>query len=167
LNQPSNFYPVSSRLFKAPYGIRTLLVSILVVTQAVEFYGISLYPPKILTALLGNRIELVLLLSAVANTFGVIGAVLCVMTVQRVGLRRLAVMGYAVTFGCLAVISGAYPLLAIPVATVFIWVFYAGHNFGPGYAGTAMGSLSYLTNIRGISGGYTQAITRVGGSGTI
>jgi hypothetical protein len=99
-------------LFKTPYGIRTLLVSILVVTQAVEFYGISLYTPKILTALLGNRIELVLLLSAVANTFGVIGAVLCVMTVQRVGLRRLAVMGYAVTFGCLAVISGAY---AFPV----------------------------------------------------
>ena len=85
------------------------------------------------------------------------------MTVQRLGLRRLAVMGYAVTFSCLAVISGAYPLLAIPIATVLIWIFYAGHNFGPGYAGTAMGSLSYPTNIRGISGGYTQAITRVGG----
>jgi hypothetical protein len=49
------------------------------------------------------------------------------------------------------------------VATTLIWIFYAGHNFGPGYAGTAMGSLSYPTNIRGISGGYTQAITRVGG----
>jgi len=36
------------------------------------------------------------------------------MTVQRLGLRRLAVMGYAVTFSCLTVISGAYPLLAIP-----------------------------------------------------
>jgi MFS transporter, putative metabolite transport protein len=150
-------------LFTTPYGIRTLLVSILVVTQAVEFYGISLYTPKILTAMLGDRIELVLLLSAVANVFGVAGAIGCVLTVQHLGLRRLAVLGYAVTFGCLAVISGAYPLLAIPVATVLIWIFYAGHNFGPGYAGTAMGSLSYPTNIRGISGGYTQAITRVGG----
>ena len=150
-------------LFRTPYGIRTLLVSILVVTQAVEFYGISLYTPKILTAMLGNQTELVLLLSAVANVFGVAGAMLSVVTVQRLGLRRLAVMGYAVTFACLAIISGAYPLLAVPVATILIWVFYAGHNFGPGYAGTAMGSLSYPTDIRGISGGYTQAITRVGG----
>jgi hypothetical protein len=55
----------------------------------------NFYPPKILTALLGNRIELVLLLSAVANTFGVIGAILCVMTIQRMGLRRLAVIGLA------------------------------------------------------------------------
>lgn len=38
-------------------------------TQAVEFYGISFYTPKILTALLGNRIELVLLLSAVAASW--------------------------------------------------------------------------------------------------
>ena len=44
-------------LFKTPYGIRTLLVSVLVVTQAVEFYGISLYTPKILTALLGDRVR--------------------------------------------------------------------------------------------------------------
>jgi MFS transporter, putative metabolite transport protein len=150
-------------LFRAPYGIRTLLVSILVVTQAVEFYGISLYTPKILTAMLGNRVELVLLLSAVANTFGVIEAILCVMTVERLGLRRLAAIGYAVAFSCLAIISGAYPLLAIPVATILVWIFYAGHNFGPGYAGTAMGSLSYPTSIRGIGGSYTQAITRAGG----
>jgi hypothetical protein len=40
---------------------------------------------------------------------------------------------------------------------------YLAHNFGPGYAGTAMGTLSFPTSIRGISGGCTQAITRVGG----
>jgi hypothetical protein len=119
--------------------------------------------PKILTAMLGNRTGLVLLLSAVATAFGVTGVVLCVVSVQRLGIRRLAVLGFAVTSGCLAVISGAYPLLAILVATVLIWVYYAGRNFGLGHAGTAMGSLSYPANIQGISGGCTRAITRVGG----
>jgi hypothetical protein len=113
--------------------------------------------------MLGNRTGLVLLLSAVATAFGVTGVVLCVVSVQRLGIRRLAVLGFAVTSGCLAVISGAYPLLAILVATVLIWVFYAGRNFGLGHAGTAMGSLSYPANIQGISGGCTRAITRVGG----
>jgi hypothetical protein len=42
---------------------------------------------------------------------------------------------------CTAAIGGAYPLLAIPAATVLIWVFYAGHNFGPGYAGIALAPL--------------------------
>jgi putative MFS transporter len=58
----------------------------------------------------------------------------------------------------------AYPLLAITVTTVLIWVFYVGHNFGPpATRAPRWGSLSYPTNIRDISGGYTQAITRVGG----
>ncbi|HEY4457756.1 MAG TPA: MFS transporter [Pseudonocardiaceae bacterium] len=150
-------------LFRRPYLIRTVLTSILVVTQAVEFYAISLYTPKILTALFGSNIVLVLVLSGTANVIGVFGALGCVISTQRLGLRRLALIGYAVTCACLAVISGSYPLLAAPVATVLIMIFYAGHNYGPGYAGTAMGTLSYPTSIRGISGGYTQAITRVGG----
>lgn len=150
-------------LFRPPYLIRTVLTSIIVVTQAVEFYAISLYTPKILTALFGSDIVLVLILSAIANVVGVLGALGCVLSTQRIGLRRLALIGYAVTASCLAVISGAYPLLAAPVAVVLIMIFYAGHNYGPGYAGTAMGTLSYPTSIRGISGGYTQAITRVGG----
>ncbi len=151
------------RLFERPYGIRTLLVSILVVTQAVEFYAISLYTPKILATLFGQNIILILILSGAANIVGVFGALACVGTVQRLGLRRLAMIGYAITAGCLAVISGAYLVLAAPAATVLIMIFYFGHNYGPGYAGTAMGTLSYPTAIRGIGGGYTQAITRVGG----
>lgn len=150
-------------LFRPPYLIRSVLTTILVVTQAVEFYAISLYTPKILTALFGADIVLVLVLSGAANVIGVVGALGNVLSTQRLGLRRLALIGYAITCACLAVISGAYPLLAAPVATVLIMVFYAGHNYGPGYAGTAMGTLSYPTSVRGISGGYTQAITRVGG----
>lgn len=150
-------------LFRPPYLIRTVLTTILVVTQAVEFYAISLYTPKILTALFGADIVLVLVLSGAANVIGVLGALGNVLSTQRLGLRRLALIGYAITCACLAVISGAYPLLAAPVATVLIMIFYAGHNYGPGYAGTAMGTLSYPTSVRGISGGYTQAITRVGG----
>lgn len=150
-------------LFRRPYAIRTLLTSILVVTQAVEYYAISIYTPKIMVALFGNNIILVLVLSGAANVVGVFGALGCVAATQHLGLRRLAIIGYSVTCACLIIISGAYVLLAAPISAILIMIFYAGHNFGPGYAGTAMGTLSYPTSIRGIGGGYTQAITRVGG----
>lgn len=152
-----------AELFRRPYAIRTLVTTILVVIQAIEFYAISLYTPKILTALFGDDIVLVLVLSGIANLIGALGAFACVGATQRLGLRRLVLVGCSITAGCLAVISGSYELLAAPVAVVLIMVFYAAHNFGPGYAGTAMGTLSYPTNIRGISGGYAQAMTRVGG----
>lgn len=150
-------------LFRRPYAIRTLLTTILVMIQAFEFYAISLYTPKILTELFGDNIILVLLLSGIANLVGACGAIACVTATQRLGLRWLVIIGCSLTAGCLLVISGAYALLAAPIAAVLIMLFYAAHNFGPGYAGTAMGTLSYPTSIRGISGGYAQAATRVGG----
>lgn len=150
-------------LFRRPYAIRTLLTTILVMIQAFEFYAISLYTPKILNQLFGDNILLVLLLSGIANLIGACGAVACFTATQRLGLRRLVIIGCSITAGCLIVISGAYALLAAPISAVLIMIFYAAHNFGPGYAGTAMGTLSYPTSIRGISGGYAQAVTRVGG----
>ncbi len=150
-------------LFKPPYTARTLLVSILVVCQAAQYYAISLYTPKILDELFPNDMILVLVLSGVVNVVGAIGALGCVAGTQRLGLRRLGLIGFSITASCLAVISGAFELLPVSIAVILIATFSAAHNFGAGYVGTAMGTLSYPTAIRGIGGGYTQAITRVGG----
>lgn len=150
-------------LFRAPYTVRTVLVSILVVCQAAQYYAISLYTPKIFDELFPDDIVLVLVLSGLANVIGVVGALFCVFGVQRLGLRLLGLIGFSITASCLAIISGAFTLLIAPISVVLIAVFYWAHNFGAGYVGTAMGTLSYPTAIRGIGGGYTQAITRVGG----
>ncbi|QUH04027.1 MFS transporter [Saccharopolyspora erythraea] len=150
-------------LFRTPYLGRTVLVTVLVVTQAAQWYAISLYTPKILDQLIPGNIILVLVLSGCINLVGVVGALGCVAGTQRFGLRRLALIGYSVAAAVLMVISGAFHLLAAPVAALLIAIFYAAHNFGPGYAGTAMGTLSYPTAIRGIGGGYTQSVTRLGG----
>ena len=151
-------------LFRPPYARRTLLVSVLVVMQAVEFYAISLYTPTILTDLYGSgHIYPVLLTSALANAVGALGAYACVVLTQRLGLRRLALIGYLATGTCLVAVSALFDVLAAAVAALIIVAFYFAHNFGPGYAGTAMGTLSYPTTIRGLAGGYTQSITRVGG----
>ncbi|MEB3366597.1 MFS transporter [Saccharopolyspora mangrovi] len=150
-------------LFRPPYTARTILVSILVVCQAAQYYAISLYMPKIFNSLFPDNIVLVLVLSGMVNVVGAIGALGCVAGTQRLGLRRLGLIGFSITAGCLAVISGAFNVLAASIAVVLIALFSAAHNFGAGYVGTAMGTLSYPTAIRGIGGGYTQAITRVGG----
>src|SRR5919202_5675715 len=75
----------------------------------------------------------------------------------------MAVIGHLGTGTCLVVVSALFDVLPAGIAALVIVAFYFAHNFGPGYAGTAMGTLSYPTSIRGIAGGYTQAITRVGG----
>lgn len=150
-------------LFRKPYTARTVLVSILVVCQAAQYYAISLYTPKILNALFPGKIVLVLVLSGLVNVVGAIGALGCVAGTQRLGLRRLGLIGFSITAACLMIISGAFTLLAAPISAILIATFAAAHNFGAGYCGTAMGTLSYPTEIRGIGGGYTQAITRVGG----
>jgi putative MFS transporter len=141
-----------------------LLVSILVVMQAVEFDAIALYTPTIRDQLFGaDAIYKILIVSALANAVGAFGAFICTRVTQQLGLRRLGLIGYVGTGTCLILVSTLYESLASGVAAALIIGFYFAHNFGPGYAGTAMGTLSFPTSIRGISGGYTQAITRVGG----
>ncbi len=152
-----------AHLFRAPYLSRTVLVSVLVVMQAIEFYAISLYTPTILNTLFHGGLYPVLVVSLLANVVGATGAYVCTRLTQQLGLRRIAVIGYLGTGTCLIVVSAAYTSLAAGVAAGLIVLFYFAHNLGPGYAGTAMGTLSYPTRIRGTAGGYTQAITRVGG----
>ncbi|MER2208500.1 MAG: MFS transporter, partial [Rhodococcus sp. (in: high G+C Gram-positive bacteria)] len=65
-------------LFRSPYTMRTLLVSILVVCQAAQYYAISLYTPKIFDELFPDSIVLVLVLSGGANVVGAVGAIACV-----------------------------------------------------------------------------------------
>ncbi|GAA4617318.1 MULTISPECIES: MFS transporter [Saccharopolyspora] len=162
--QKERFRPGSLlALFRSPYTARTVLVSILVVCQAAQYYAISLYTPKIFDELFPGDIIVVLVLSGAVNVIGAIGALGCVAGTQRLGLRRLGLIGFSITAGCLAIISGAFHLLAASISVILIALFSAAHNFGAGYVGTAMGTLSYPTAIRGIGGGYTQAITRVGG----
>lgn len=151
-------------LFRSPFGRRTLLVSVLVVMQAVEFYAISLYTPTILTQLFGaDHLAAVLAVSAAVNVVGAIGAYACTRVVQRTGIRTIAMVGFVGTATALTLIAALYGVLASGAAAVLIAAFYFLHNLGPGYAGTAMGTLSYPTDVRGTAGGYTQAVTRVGG----
>ncbi len=153
-----------AQLFTPRYRTRTLFVMILVLGQAIEYYAISLYTPTILNDLFGpDHIIKILLLSALANAVGAVGAYLCARLTQRLGLRGIAAIGYLGTATCLIVVSSLYNVLAAGVASAVIIAFYFAHNLGPGYAGSAMGTLSYPTEIRGISGGYAQAVTRVGG----
>lgn len=150
------------RLFIPERRLRTVLIIILAITEATEYFAIGFYTPTIIVDLFGPGLLQVLLLSAAISGIGFLGAWLCVLVTQRWGLRKIDMVGYTVTLASLLLVGVFGHVMPALVAALIIALFNAGHQFGPGTIAASMGSLSYPTAIRGISGGFTQAMIRVG-----
>lgn len=98
----------------------------------------------------------------VINLFGVIGGSTQPFVTARLGLRRLAILGYVIVAACMLLLGVVGQSVPGVVAALFVGVLIFGHSFGPGAQGKTMAALSYPTEIRGVGMGWTESMSRVG-----
>lgn len=149
-------------LFRRDLRPRTTLASILSGTQAMEYYAVGFYVPVILGIILGENLLYVLLGTIVINLFGILGGGTQPFLTQRLGVWRLAAIGYSIVFTCLILAGLTEGRVSIYISALLVGIFIFGHSFGPGSQGKTMAALSYPTEIRGIGMGWAESMSRVG-----
>ena len=149
-------------LFTQRYRPRTILAAAIGMTQSMEYFAVGFYLPTVSLLIFGKNLAVALIGSAIFNAFGILGGFLNVAFTQRLGLRRLAMIGYTgviVALVCIGLFGGLIPVY---LAALLVALFIAAHSFGQGAVGMTMGAMSYPTAIRGTGSGFTQACIRVG-----
>jgi MFS family permease len=149
-------------IFSAPYRFRTLLISVICATQSMEYFAVGFNLPSISTRLFGTNFIYAILGAILFNLFGIAGGGLGVVVTNRLGTRRLAIVGYALVIAALVLLYLGGPHLSLTVTALLIGLFIFGHSFGPGAQGMTMAALSYPTRIRGIGTGWGQSMVRIG-----
>ncbi|WP_251548912.1 MFS transporter [Neobacillus muris] len=149
-------------IFTEKYKMRTILAAIISGTQSIQYFAVGFYIPTISLILFGEGMINSITGTIVFNICGIIGGFTGVFLTQKLGMRRIAIIGYVIV---------ALSLLVIGIAndeTSFIWssvplgLFIFGHSFGPGAQGKTMATLSYPTELRGLGTGFAEGSSRVG-----
>ncbi len=150
------------QIFSRRYRLRTLQASLISAMQSCEYYAVGFYLPSIALVLFGSGFATALAGSLVFNLFGIAGGTLQAVLTNRVGIRRLAMIGCSIVIAALLIIGlfgHSFPPL---LGAVFIALFIFGHSFGIGSQGLTLAALSFPTEMRGAASGFAQAITRIG-----
>lgn len=151
-----------SEIFTSRFRARTVLASMISGTQAVQYYAVGFYIPMIAALIFGADTLSILIATIVINLFGVLGGSTQPFLTHRLGLRKLAVIGYVIVAASLIALGvlGETSWIYAPALLVGLLIF--GHSFGPGAQGKTMAALSYPTEIRGIGMGWAEGVSRVG-----
>jgi putative MFS transporter len=149
-------------VFSPRYRARTTLNWIIGATQSLEYYAVGFYLPVISLAIVSSNFVYAILASIVFNVFGIVGGFSQAQATHRVGVRRLAMLGYAGVILALLVAGLTYHRASILIGAAAIAFFILAHSFGPGSQGKTMATLSYPTWIRGAGVGWHEAFTRCG-----
>ncbi|MHB1304078.1 MAG: MFS transporter [Acidiphilium sp.] len=149
-------------IFAPTYRMRTLLVSIICATQSMEYFAVGFNLPAISTRLFGTDFIYAILGAILFNLFGIVGAGIGVGVTRRLGVRRIATIGYVLVIASLLLLYAGGPHLPLSATALLIGLFIFGHAFGPGAQGMTMATLSFPTRIRGIGTGWGQGMVRVG-----
>ncbi len=149
-------------IFSQQYRLRTVLVSIICATQSMEYFAVGFNLPSISTRLFGADFIYAILGAILFNLFGIAGAGFGVAITSRLGIRRIAIFGYALVIVALLLLYLGGPHLSLGLTALLIGVFIFGHSFGPGAQGMTMATLSYPTRIRGVGTGWGQSMVRIG-----
>ena len=151
-------------IFSRPYRQRTILVSVVSMLQALEYYAAAFYIPVISTSLFGSgSLLLVIVASLFFNLFGVAAGIWLVFWASsRIGARSLLILGYCGVISSLLIVGAGYGRLPLAIVVPVLGVFVFFHAFGPGGQGMTMATLSFPTSIRGAGTGWAQTMTRVG-----
>lgn len=149
-------------IFNPEYRMRTLLISIICATQSMEYFAVGFNLPAISTRLFGTDFIYAILGAILFNLFGIVGAGIGVAVTRRLGVRRIATIGYIVVIVSLLLLYAGGPHLPLSATALLIGLFIFGHAFGPGAQGMTMATLSFPTRIRGIGTGWGQGMVRVG-----
>ncbi|MGF6884842.1 putative MFS transporter [Nocardia sp. GAS34] len=159
---PKNPFRPFGQLFAGEFRKRTILISIISAAQSIQFSSVGFYMPLIVFSFFRSSFTTSLWASVFANACGLVAAVLAASFANRLGLRKLTIIGFsgvAVVLILLGVVGHAIP----PILGVLLLVlFIAAHTFGPGSTAQSMSALSYPTRIRGVGAGLSQASNRTG-----
>ncbi|MDR3521872.1 MAG: MFS transporter [Acidocella sp.] len=157
-----SFLSLYSELFTPQYRNRTFLISIICMTQSLEYFAIGFNLPIISTQLFGSKFLFAILGSMFFNLFGIAGGASNALVTSRLGTRNIATIGYLVVVVALLSLYFSGPNAPIILEAGLIALFLLGHSFGPGSQGMTMAALSYPTRMRGLGTGWGQGMVRVG-----
>lgn len=151
-------------LFAARYRLRTIAALCVSVFSTFGYNAVA-YGTPLIIAMLFQQGPLVTILSALVINlgFGAAGGLLGVALINRVGARRMTIIGFAIQAASLLVLaavgipSGALVIIAIAMLAAFVFA-QAG---GPGANLMSYATLSYPTRLRGVGVGFNEAVKRV------
>jgi len=156
------FFAVLKTLFSPAYRRRSVLIVIMSAAQSVQFSSVGFYLPLIVFSFLANNTQISLLSSVVANACGLVAAILAGSMVNRLGLRRLSIIGFSGVAVILILVGVFGPSLPALIGVGLLALFIGFHTFGPGSTAQSFSALSYPTEIRGAGAGLSQAANRTG-----
>jgi MFS transporter, putative metabolite transport protein len=159
---PKNPLRPFGQLFAGEYRKRTVLISIVSAAQSVQFSSVGFYLPLIVFSFFHSSFTVSLLASVFANACGLGAALLAVSFANRLGLRRLTIIGFSGVAAVLVVLGAAGSVIPPAAGVVLLAFFIGAHTFGPGSTAQSMSALSYPTRIRGVGAGLSQASNRTG-----
>jgi MFS family permease len=149
-------------IFSQPYRARTVLVSIISITQSLEYFAVGFYLPSISVVIFGNDFVYAALGTLVSTIAGVIGGLLAAAYVDKLGIRRLIIAGYCVVTISLLSFWWTADSVSPYVSIMLIYVFILGQTLGPGSVSASLAALSYPTLLRGTGAGWAQGMVRIG-----
>ncbi len=149
-------------VFQRKFRARTILASMISGTQAMEYYAVGFYAPVITALIFGKGMLYTLLGTIAINLFGILGGGVQPFLTQRLGLWKLATIGYGIVISCLVVAGLTQGKISIYISALLIGIFIFGHSFGPGSQGKTMAALSYPTELRGVGMGWAESVSRAG-----
>ncbi|MBK1783562.1 MFS transporter [Prauserella cavernicola] len=155
-------------LWTARYRMRTVLSLIVNFCQGLQYYAVGFSIGIVVEQVLGESVLTGILGPLVFNAiFGVAGGLVAVFAASRIGVRRLAIIGFCITMTSMVLVAilgrGLFPG-AIVAACVCLGAFIFGHAAGPGTQGVVIATMSYPTSIRGTGVGFIQLGNRLGGT---
>lgn len=153
-------------LFNARYRSRTILAATVSFCQSIQYYAVGFALPVIIAGFLQQDRLTAILGSLLFNlVFGVLGGLFGVRLANRLGSWKLSASGFAVCFFALVglgLIGSPQDSGMLILSGLLIGIFVFFHSYGPGAQGMTMATLSYPTSLRGVGGGFGQAILRIG-----
>jgi MFS family permease len=152
-------------VFHKKYRSRTVLVSIICGFQAMQYFAVGFYLPVMVALIFGNNTVEIVFGTVVLNIFGILGGGTQPFLTEKLGLRKLAMIGSAVCGVSLILVGTLHGNVSPLLSAFLIGIFMFGHSFGPGSQGKTMAALSYPTELRGTGTGWAEAMSRVGSIG--
>ncbi|MFD1929940.1 MULTISPECIES: MFS transporter [Nonomuraea] len=149
-------------LFRKPYLPRTVLSTVISLTQAMQYFAVGWYLPVISLELFGREFEKATVGSMAFNAVGIVGGCLSAYAGRRLGLRVSSMAGYAMVFVALLVMGATFKQLPIGLAALLPVLFIFFHSAGPGPNGKSIAALSYRSDIRTLGTGVTGMLGSLG-----
>ena len=154
--------PSWTQLFKPGYLKRIVLATAVATLQGMQYYGVGLYIPIIATYIISKDKMGVLLGTAIVNIAGIIGAYIGSQLTNKVGTRKLTMIGFSLVLISMVLTGLFYHNLPMIINTFLIGLFLFGHSGGPGTQGKTIGALSFPTDLRSQATGFVEAVSRTG-----